>query len=127
MATSAGIRVTRLPDGCKQIGPGKLIRVRSPFDWILSFKGKTALLDTKTISGKTFPYSAIDDFQAHILYAHEMEGAIAGYVVEIRGENRIIFLKASQLMSKLGQRGSFKPEDGLDLGTDFTRLWTVAK
>ena len=36
MCKKNAIAVTRVPDGCKQVAPNKLIRVTTPFDWIIN-------------------------------------------------------------------------------------------
>ena len=100
------IAVTRIPDGCKQLGQNRIIRVRSPFDWIVSKNGTTALIDTKTQEGKAFPNSKIDSHQVSELLPHETNGSIAGYVVWLREIDQIIFIPSTVLIKAQRDRGS---------------------
>jgi len=107
-----GLTCTRIPDGCKQIGQQRLIRVKSPFDFVVSYNGKTALIDTKTVARSVFANSAIDPHQAIILSNHEHAGAIAGYVVYLRETSEVIFIPGSTLMASLNSRGSLSHNSG---------------
>lgn len=99
--TSQGIAITRIPDGCKQL-PNKLIRVKSPFDWVLSYNNKTAIIDTKTIDNNSFPHSKIDSFQVGELIKHP----ISGYIVWLRDINDVLYIPAHTLNTGLFIRGS---------------------
>lgn len=108
---TSGITVTRIPDSCRQVSSQRMIRIRSPFDWILTYRGLTALIDTKTTQESTFAHSAIDWDQIEDLYAHEARGAIAGYVIALQEANRVIFLESGYLLTKQGIRGSISYDD----------------
>lgn len=103
------IIATRIPDGCKQTKIG-LIRVKSPFDWVLSFNGTTALIDTKTIAGKSFPNSLIDTHQALTLVRHDIEGTKAGYVMWLRQTDEFVYVSAKILCQAMQSRGSLGPD-----------------
>lgn len=113
---SEGIATTRFPLGCKRIGKTKLIQIKTPWDWILSKNKRTALIDTKTTSGKVFRHSMIEPHQLGPLYDHEYHGALAGYVVEYRGSGIVVFHSASNLLNRKSGPGSIHPEEGLLLG-----------
>lgn len=116
ICAGVGVACTRVPDGCKQVGVDRLfrprlIRVKSPFDWIISHKGRTALLDTKTVNDKNFGFSGIDPDQVRELLKHEQASSIGGYVIWLRESQKVVFIPASILADKIGQRGSFKDTD----------------
>ena len=123
--------VTRIPDGCKVVGYSrKLVRVRSPFDWIVSGnrggQPVTVLCDTKTTAGDSFAYSKIDQDQVAELRKHEANGILAGYVIEFRALRSVYWFPAISLMACQG-RGSLKPA-GIQLGSsaafDVRRIFT---
>lgn len=101
-----GVAITRIPDGCKTLSARKIVRVKTPFDWICSFEGKTALLDTKTTLGESFAHSSISDHQIHELVHHQIAGAVAGYVIWLRKIDSIIFVPAEKLRTLSRDRGS---------------------
>lgn len=90
------IGVTQIPDSCKQISRTKIIRVKSPFDWILTHEGRSAFIDTKTTMDN-FGKSDISDHQVKELLIHEKAGGIAGYVIWFRDKDLIILASASVL------------------------------
>lgn len=113
--TVSGIIVTRIPDSCRQVSSQRMIRIRSPFDWILTYRGRTALIDTKSTQESTFAHSGVDANQLKHLCAHEAHGAIAGYVIYLGEVNCVIFLEANYLLGKKGIRGSISHEDSQSL------------
>lgn len=112
------VAVSRVPNGCRRIGAKKLIPIKSPFDWIITHN-TTAVLDTKTIEGDKFPHSKIDHHQVGELLPHELKGAHAGYVIWFRKSNRVMFIRASALATRIRVSGSIKPTDAdcLPLGS----------
>lgn len=99
-----GIAITRIPDGCRTLGPRKLIRVKSPFDWILSLNGRAALIDTKTTQGDTFPNSKIDACQVGEMLNHAP--VLSGYVVRFERLAILAFIPATILSESIERRGS---------------------
>lgn len=97
----SGVAVTRIPDGCKRVGPKRLIQVKSPFDWILTYQGKTVVIDTKSTANASFSNSGIDGHQVQEMLKHT-----GGYVVWLRLENQVIFVPATRLATLYGVRGS---------------------
>jgi penicillin-binding protein-related factor A (putative recombinase) len=104
-----GVSITRIPDGCRQAGK-KIIRVKTPWDWVITYRNKTALIDTKTVQGDSFTYSAITHHQVDELLAHEKHGAIGGYVIWLRKANQVHFISARALAGVRGNRGSFSQD-----------------
>lgn len=105
-AYTQGFSITRMPDGCRQVGARKLLRVPTPFDWILSYYGKTALLDTKTIATDAFPNSLIKIHQVEEMMKHHANGLITGYVVHTRKNNAVFYVPTPLLLSVINTRGS---------------------
>jgi len=109
----AGIAVTRMPDGCRQVGPKRLIRVKSDFDWVLSFHGKAALIDTKTFgSHNTLRPSDLTPHQVDALYRHWQHDTISGYIVWFRKVDYIGFAWA-KLLRDIVETGQSIPHTGL--------------
>jgi penicillin-binding protein-related factor A (putative recombinase) len=111
-----GWAVTRIPDGCRQLNKFKIVRVKSPFDFLVTkAPGISFYCDTKSINGERFAYSSINQDQIKKLIAIERCGHVAGYVVFFRTINKFIFLSASQL-SHVVPGASIKASNGIDLG-----------
>lgn len=105
LVQSQRIAITRIPDGCRRVGKVSLIQMPTPWDWVLSYNGKTALIDTKTTLG-TFPHSKITDHQIKAMIEHVVHGAKAGYVIWFRQTDHIVFIAASLLLQCSLTRGS---------------------
>lgn len=131
------IAVTRIPDGCRQFRTS-IVRVPSPWDWVITHKGQTALLDTKTVQGDSFPISAVTRHQIEELSNHGHRGAISGYIVWLRKQGEVIFLPSDVLMHAVikNQRGSFSKshESAILLGSltvcvefDIRKIFTKEK
>lgn len=111
-ARLSGIAITRINDGCRTLGRNRLIRVKQPWDWVLTFQGMTALIDTKTTNAAAFPCSKIDGNQLRELTRHAAQGAIAGYVVWTRATHELFFVPAGLLtMKALLPRGSIQAKE----------------
>ena len=105
-----GVAITRIPDGCKQVGK-RIIRVKTPWDWALSYNGRSAFIDTKTVDKVSFAYSSVTDHQVRALHTHEAAGAVAGYVIWFRPSDQVVFIPASRLLTSQGRTGSFSMSD----------------
>lgn len=94
------------------------MRVKSPWDFVASFNGRTALLDTKTTGANSFPHSQIDENQVNAMLPHERLGAIAGYVIHTRENGQVFFIRASALNQCRRIRGGIEPThpDAIRLG-----------
>jgi penicillin-binding protein-related factor A (putative recombinase) len=108
MCKRNGVAVTRFPDGCKTIGPKKVIRVKTPFDWILTHRSRTALIDTKTSDTASFPHSKITNHQIHEMVHHEIAGGVAGYIIWLRKTNDILFVPSIELVNLAKHKGSIE-------------------
>jgi len=95
---------------------------RKPFDWIISKNGKAAFIDTKTINNKAFPNSFIDVNQVTEFLKHAKERIEAGYVINLRTINQLIFVPATTLSLCVQSRGSINQDTHgvITLGTNET-------
>lgn len=115
MSNRYGFHCVRIPDGCKQLR-GMIIRVATPFDFILAKKGKTIFLDAKSTKESTFSKSKMKRHQVEFLLPFEKNQTFAGYLVLFQKENQVVFFSASQLAAiKRGQAISIS--DGVKLGS----------
>lgn len=103
-----GMAVTRFPDGCRVVGKNKVIRIKTPCDWILTFGGVTALIDTKTTESDSFPFSKIEKHQVKEMAIHAQSGARSGYVIWFRKSDDVVFMSSLFLLGLINQRGSLK-------------------
>lgn len=106
MCQRHGANVTRIPDGCKQIGQRKIIRVKTPFDFIVSCGRQVGFIDTKKLAKDSFPYSQIDDHQINQMWLHESPAVKSGYVVYLSKINQVIFIPVGIMIKRQGS-GSF--------------------
>ena len=115
---SQGVLFLRVPNGCRQVGPkpNQLIRVRSPFDCVIDFQGKIALLDLKTYSKNRISHGDLVPHQIQNLLDFETCGHIAGYIVFFREADKIVFYSAS-LLNMLRPGQGFSIDAGLLLGS----------
>lgn len=107
----------KIPDGCRTIGKGRLIKTKSPFDFCLAKKGKVIFLDAKTNDHDTFRYSEVNKYQVTYLIALERTAqCAAGYIVYHRNHDKIVFYAAASLWN-LRPESSLSFNDGIDLGS----------
>jgi len=105
-----GFTVLRIPDGCRQVSAFKIIRTKSPFDFIAHKKGECIYFDAKTTEGKTFPYSLVNHVQVKHLASLQESGFRAGYIIEYRETAEIVFASAKKLLNLVPGK-SLKPPD----------------
>lgn len=112
-----GWDIERIPDGARQIGHNQIIRVKAPFDWFATKKGKAIFFDTKTVQGEAFPFSAINQDQVKALLKIQNNGFVAGFVIHFRQVNQYCFVDAKTL-SEIVPRASIKARACVDLGKE---------
>lgn len=103
-----GMAVTRFPDGCRRVHANKIVSVKTPCDWIITYGGQTALIDTKTVQTHTFAYSKLIPHQVESLVEHEAAGAKAGYVIWYRKNDDVIFVASSYMITLMNKVGSIR-------------------
>ncbi len=113
-----GVVIEKIPSGCRWVrgrGGVRPIPVRSPFDFLACFQGRSFFFDAKSVQKATFTYSELDQNQVACLARIHAQGIPAGYVVRFAEIGRIAYFNALTL-SQLEPRGSLKLSDGIDLG-----------
>lgn len=108
---SVGLACTRFPDGCKRLGLKKLMQIPTPWDYIVTNDGVSAMLDTKSVAEAAFSHSNIKEHQVKEMLSHTLRGAVGGYVIWLRKPARVIFVPARVLWARMGERGSIKEND----------------
>ncbi len=121
-ADKCGYYAIQIPTGCKVLAANKLIRVPTPFDFVLaSPRGQVLFFDAKTLAKGRFRTSAKFGHQVDHLRNLAMIGHHAGFLVWFRDVNAVRWYNGLLDFSK-----SLGPEEGIDLGTgheiDFGRL-----
>jgi len=86
-----------MPDGCKVVGKNRLIRVKTPFDYILIYQGMSVYLDCKSFDSDRITNSQITEHQLESLLRIEESGGIAGYLIYFRPAHAICFCRATDL------------------------------
>jgi hypothetical protein len=107
---------TRVPDGCRQLGPKKIVRVVSPWDYVISSPAGVALLDTK-VCQNNFPHSGIVDHQVDEMVKHRRNGVEAGYIIWMRLADTVLYARADLLATWRKTKGSVHPDNCVFLGT----------
>lgn len=109
----------RIPNGCQTYRDktGKLCTkwVKTPFDFLITANGLSAVVDCKTIDGRTMSYSFIKDHQLDALL-NAGRSINSGYIVWFREVDAVVFFSAFR-MNKLKEGQSLDFVDGLQLGS----------
>lgn len=116
-AGSYGWSVIKIPDGCRQVGGGRLLRVATPFDFVFSKKRQVIFADAKTTSENTFSKSKIKPHQLDALYEQELQGIHAGYIVYFQETKKTIFYSAT-LLKSISQNEGLSQDQGICLGSE---------
>lgn len=117
-----GISILKIPSGAKWTRQGSktvVIPMKSPFDFIAAFQGKTAFFDAKSTKEKTFSFSKIDRSQVKNLMTMAANGSTCGYLIVFLDESEIwgeaVWFTIFQVNAiKHGE--SLKPDMGKKLG-----------
>ena len=67
-------KLLKIPEGCKNLGHGRTILIKSPFDFILAKNKTVVFFDAKTIEDGNFTYSKINQTQVDELQKLHDEG-----------------------------------------------------
>lgn len=113
------LHIIRMPDGCRTVrmrtGELKTLRVQTPFDYVLIWKGVTAFFDCKTFDSDRISKSQLTDHQVEALCEIEQHECPAGYLINFREINSVAFIEANKL-KKLEPRSSILAREMLFLG-----------
>lgn len=74
-----GVEIQRIPDGCRQVGR-RIVRTKTPFDFVLAYKQRSAFIDVKTTKKNSFSFSEIVPHQLEALKKMSA-GGVAGYII----------------------------------------------
>lgn len=80
-----GIECIRIPNGCRSVGATRLVRVATPFDYVLCYNKRAAFVDLKSIETGNLTHSKLTEHQLASL-KRLSPGGISGYVVNLSGE-----------------------------------------
>lgn len=96
---------------------GRVKVLKSDLDYRLtSQNGRIGYFDCKSFIGDSFIYSDIDPDQLKRAINYEYWKVPSGFIIWFRKVNRISWFSGHLIMRK-GPRTSFKPEDGILLGS----------
>lgn len=115
-ARRSGFTVLQIPTGCKNIGRGRIVKVKTPFDFILIKNGKTIFIDTKSIDDKTYSHSRLTRHQLIALDDCFRAGCLSGYVINFRSIDKTYFAPIKHLWN-LTPNQSLRPENLIFLGS----------
>lgn len=96
-------------------GPTGTYYVKAPYDCVLAYQGKVAMLDLKTYDDQNLKCSNIVPHQLKALLKMDYQNITAGYLVWYRTINLVVLYNPLQLQS-LTEGQSLKPTDGMPIG-----------
>lgn len=110
------ILFVRMPDGCKTVSRTRIIRVRTPFDYVLVYNGISVFIDCKSFDSDRITHSQLVDHQIDSLKQINEKGCTSGYLVWFRKENAVCFAPISRL-SRLTPGQSLHGSETIYLGS----------
>lgn len=122
-AWAEGFTIVRMPTGARAVGStmGKprLIPVKTPFDFVLVRRGQCIFVDAKSNAQGTFNQTKITHHQAVALRSLQNSGVRAGYIINFRKHDAVVFFDASVLVDVMTDvlKKSLRVQDGHLLGT----------
>lgn len=120
--------VVPIPTGCKQVSATKLIRQRTPFDFLFFKNGIALCVDAKTTKANTYSFSSLTQHQVEVLLKIEREGFDAGYVVNFSELNVTSFFSGT-LIGSIQKKSGLKPQDGIIVGSNsiinLDKIWQL--
>lgn len=124
-ARIAGWQPLRIPDGCRQMGKKKMIRVKSPFDFILAkagqFRTSTLLFDAKHTSENKYYTKSKNDHQiAHLLRFGSIPSYACGYVVNYEKHGCVVFHTVNSIAKARNDGHGLAHTDGVLIGSKYS-------
>lgn len=120
-AERSGWTCTRIPNGCRWIGPGKIVAEKTPFDFVITKRGRAVFFDAKSIVANKFTHSMVDLNQVHALQPIGEDLFPAGYIVWFRKAKKVGFIPVLDLVS-LKPRCSISLNQTIILGDSDQRI-----
>lgn len=116
------------PSGAQFVKPGIYKPLKICFDFICSYQGQAAFLDTKSLNASTFPKSLVKGHQVLAMQKFSELGHPCGYVIELKELQKIYFFSIETILD-LKQRDSLKESNStVCLGTrwnmDPRKIWS---
>lgn len=122
-ASSRDMVILKIPDGCetKKMRQGsswtqRIIRVKTPFDFVAFKDGKAIVFDAKSIDSQTYPRSSTLPHQLFSLKHCRSHTVDAGYLVWHRPLDMVVWYAVERLLS-LTHGSSLNPSEGLHVGS----------
>lgn len=101
----------------KYIGGGGVRAFRGDLDYkLIDRTGTVGYFDCKAFEKDLFNFSQIEEHQLEKSNMYYEWGVPTGFVVWFRESNAVVFFSPKTL-NRAGPQSSFKPQDGINLGT----------
>lgn len=126
-----GIGCLKIWDGARRVGLPtggvRLIPMKNACDFLVTYQGKTALIDSKTRgTGSTFPHSLINPDQVRMMKPMVLAGNVGGYIVYYRAYGKLVFYSVD-VLEGVNPMDGLKLSDGVELGLiedcDLRKIW----
>lgn len=118
-----GLTVQRIPDGAKRVSGGKIIAIKSPFDFFAFKPGIAFFFDAKVREGSRINYSSINQKQVEALLRIYNNGFKAGFIIKFDDKkttkSQIYFASADKLKS-VKRKESLSKNEMIHLGDIFS-------
>lgn len=112
-----GMLVARQPLAFRYRTGGKAVAIRAELDYALvTPEGRVSWVDAKSCGQPTYARSALTPHQVRRAYVYNHHNVPAGFVVEFRSLNQVVFFTGLQAYS-LSPGQSLHPSSGLSLGS----------
>lgn len=118
-----GLTVQRIPDGAKRVPGGRIVPIKSPFDFFAFKPGVAFFFDAKVRERKAINYSSINQKQVDALFRIYNNGFKAGFIVRFDDKkspiSQIYFASAEKLKS-VKRKESLSKDEMLHIGDIFS-------
>lgn len=101
----------QIPAGCRTAGK-RLVRVKSPCDYVISYANVRTVIDCKSLEGGNFTFSHVVPHQLNTFRTLQS----GGYVLRLKDQ---VYFIPWQVLDKLKPRDSVNLEDCVHLGKEY--------
>lgn len=91
--TNQGWLVIRIPDGCKSLSGHKVVRTKSPFDYLLIKDGVAIFMDAKRTKGPNVPKNLFSQHQIDWFKKINHRGFLAGFIVHVESTDDLLWIR----------------------------------